>query len=485
MRIALSETRLGLLNSTTRLPFRYGKACMTRCPQAILEATIEVEGRRQRGYSGDCLPPLWFDKSPEKDFAAQIDDMLSVIRVADEAFRGELASAEPFFPAWRSVYETVQAYAAEHQLTPLLAGFGVSMLERALMDAMARAAGLSFAEAVRENLYGIDAGSVHASLAGLQPRDWLPERPRREVWVRHTVGMADPLTSADIAPEARLDDGLPQALEEYVERTGTRYFKIKVANRPDDDLARLEAIAAIVERHRGEQYRVTLDGNEQYHAAAEFDALIDAIEDNPRLATLWANTLVVEQPLERGIALDPQHTQGVRRLAERKPVIIDESDGRLHSYSQAIELGYRGTSSKNCKGPIKSLLNAGLTWLANDRGRTRDYLMTGEDLCTVGVAPVQSDLCLTATLGLTHVERNGHHFHRGLSYLPVDVQQAALAAHGDLYSEQHGVVAPHLHEGRFRIASLQCPGFGFAVLPDLDRMQSPDQWDFASLGVRN
>jgi hypothetical protein len=302
--------------------------------------------------------------------------------------------------------------------------------------------------------------------------------------------MADPLTSAEIAPEARLNDGLPQALEEYVAQTGTRYLKIKVANRADDDLARLTTIASVVERQRGADYHVTLDGNEQYKSADEFAALIDAIERTPALATLWSNTLVVEQPLERSIALDAAHTAGIRELARRKPVIIDESDGRLESFATALELGYRGASSKNCKGPIKSLLNAGLVWLANGRGERNDYLMTGEDLCTVGVVPVQSDLCLVATLGLSHVERNGHHFHRGLSYLPESEQQAALAAHGGFY-RQHSAdgrpdfVAPAIRDGRFQIGSLDCHGFGFAVEPDMDVWQSPDDWDFASLGISN
>ena len=66
-------------------------------------------------------------------------------------------------------------------------------------------------------------------------------------------------------------------------------------------------------------------------------------------------------------------------------MIIDESDGTLDA-TRAIG-GYRGVSSKNCKGAIKSLLNAGLTWLANDRGRRSDFPMTGEDLCRVGVVP--------------------------------------------------------------------------------------------------
>ncbi|MCA9101455.1 MAG: hypothetical protein KDA63_09910, partial [Planctomycetales bacterium] len=167
---------------------------------------------------------------------------------------------------------------------------------------------------------------------------------------------------------------------------------------------------------------------------------------------------------------------GVRRLCQIAPVIIDESDGTLESYIEAIEFGYRGVSSKNCKGPVKSLLNAGVTWVANERGTRSEYLMTGEDLCSVGVVPVQADLCLAATLGLDHVERNGHHYHRGLGYLPEADRSAALAAHGDFYREHAGTVAPCLREGRFEIGSLQCIGFGFAALPDMNATVTPADW---------
>lgn len=481
MRVALKESRLALRNSTTRLPFRYGSACMTACPQAVLGVAVEADGRAARGASGDCLPPGWFDKSG-KDYVQQIDDMLLVIRLAEQAFGGELAAPGDFFAAWLAAGERVHRQATERGLPSLLASFGVSMLERAIMDAMARAARLSFFQAVRENLYGIVPGEVHRELDGLQPSQWLPSEPRTSVYVRHTVGLIDPLTAGEIPPAERLDDGLPQALEQYIQRDGTRYFKIKVSNRLDHDLERLEAIAAIIEGHRGSDYSVTLDGNEQYAQADQFDALIDALEGRPKLATLLANTLAVEQPLDRKIALDAAHTDGVRRLCRQKPVIIDESDGTLDAYPRALELGYRGTSSKSCKGPIKSLLNAGLTWLRNERGRRDEFIMTGEDLCCVGIVPVQSDLCLVAALGLAHVERNGHHYHRGLSYLPETQRAAALAAHGDLYVSDAGLVRPRVVDGMFQIGSLQCEGFGFAVEPDLDAMQPVDQWDYASLG---
>jgi len=483
MQLSIKETQVGLRNSTTRIPFRYGKACLTRCPQAVIRVLIEVNGKRQSGYSGDCLPPSWFDKSPAKDFEQQIMDMVHVMQSAESTYSEEFHSPRSFFDGWQAAHRRVQEREVERGMTPLLASFGSSLLERAVLDAVCRVAEVSFATAVRDNLLKVVAGNVFAELGGLSPRHWLPVEATRSIHVRHTVGLSDPLTNGDIPLDERRHDGFPETLEEYVERTGIRYFKIKVSNQLEKDLERLRVIAAIVEHHRSDDYHVTLDGNEQYANATDFDELIAAIRDNANLQTLWKNTLLIEQPLERSIALGEFSTRGIRDLSASKPVIIDESDGTLDSYRQAIELGYRGVSSKSCKGAIKSLLNAGLTWLKNDRGQRNEYIMTGEDLCTVGIVAVQSDLCLAATLGLTHIERNGHHYHPGLSYLPERQCTAALKRHPDLYETRNGIVAPRLVDGLFKIASLQCPGFGFAVEPDMAAMQSPDEWQYASLGI--
>ena len=481
----LVSSQLGLRNSTVRIPFRYGTACLTRCPQAVLAVEVEWQGKRQAGFAGDCLPPSWFDKASEKDFRQQIDEMVEVIGIGQRVFADVFRDGGPssFFRGWLDSHTEVHRIAADRRFTSLLGSFGVSMVERAMMDAAMRIVGVGLAEALHSDLFEFEAGSVHEELAGLQPSDWLPAEPTRSVFVRHTVGMGDPLTEGEIPEAERLEDGLPQALEQYVQHTGTRYLKIKVGNNLDNDIARLTAIAELVERHRANDYQLTIDGNEQYKSAEEFDELIQAIESNSSLATLWSNTLAIEQPLARHIALDEAHTAGVRALSLRKPVIIDESDGELHAYSKAIELGYRGVSSKNCKGPIRSVLNAGLTKLQNDAGADPAYLMTGEDLCSVGVIPTQADLCLASCLGLTHVERNGHHYHPGLTYLPEPERVAALELHRDFYTQRGEMIVPNLQDGQFKIGSLHQIGFGFQVLPDMSQRQSPDEWQYESLGL--
>ena len=476
MRFSIKATQLGLRKSITRLPFRYGTACLTWCPQAVLAVTLETSGRIQTGYSGDCLPPLWFDKSPGKSFDDQINDMLAVIQLSAQQFLEAASKPVEFFSLWHSVYKKLRQHGSEFGYTSLLSSFGISMVERAIMDGLARAANLSFASAVRDNIYCIRPDLVHPELTGLEPANWLPSEPLRSIYVRHTIGLGDPLTLEEITDEERLDDGFPQAVEQYVEQYEVSYFKAKLANHPENDRQRLLEIASILERHLGRNYRITLDGNEQYRTADDFGQLIEVLRTTPELETLWNNTLSIEQPLGRDVSFSTQHVQAIQELSALKPVIIDEADGDLHSYAKALELGYRGVSSKNCKGPVKSLLNAGLNWLRNDRGRFSNYIMTGEDLCSVGILPVQADLCLAATLGLEHIERNGHHYHPGLDYLPQSQQDAALVAHSDFYHRSQGRISPAVRNGCLKIGTLNCVGFGFDVEPEMNSMLSPEQW---------
>ena len=477
MSVKWIDATLRLRRSQTRLPFRYGTACLTWCPQAILQVRAEVNGKPTTGFSGDCLPPSWFDKSPHKDYPQQIREMIESIEAAINRFDDRLSHPTSLFDAWWDIQHTAHQEDQSRGWPGLLSSFGISLVERALTDAIARAHQLSYFEVLTQNLLHVDPSRFDPNLNELQPRDWMPNSPTTSIHVRHTVGLIDPLTEYDLAAAGRVHDGLPETLEDYLRHAGVRYLKIKVCNELDRDVERLTTIAGLLTKHRGIDYRVTLDGNEQYQKPESFDALIEIIKSRTELQQLWKNTLLIEQPLPRQIALTREQTDGIRKLAAEKPVIIDESDECLESYHSAIEVGYRGVSSKSCKSPLRSILNAGLTWQLNRQlPKERRYIMTGEDLCCVGVVPVQSDLCLVAALGLNHVERNGHHYHRGLSYLPAAQQRDALQQHPDLYEQHDEMVCPALREGRFDIRSLQCVGFGFSVIPDIDEMSPPDDF---------
>jgi hypothetical protein len=91
--------------------------------------------------------------------------------------------------------------------------------------------------------------------------------------------------------------------------------------------------------------------------------------------------------------------------------------------------------------------------------------MTGEDLtCQAGLC-VQQDLALGALIGVTHAERNGHHYVDGFGDAPADEARAFLAAHPDLYVSDGIKIRLSIHDGDLLTGSLATPGFATSVHP--------------------
>jgi hypothetical protein len=132
-------------------------------------------------------------------------------------------------------------------------------------------------------------------------------------------------------------------------------------------------------------------------------------------------------------------------------------------------------SSKTCKGLYKSMLNAARCARWNREAGSDRFFMSAEDLTIQPGLALQQDLALVSLLGITHVERNGHHYVDGMAALPLAEQQGFLDAHPDLYERSHGAVRVRLREGRLAIGSLGAPGYASGALPDWSAMRAmPD-----------
>ena len=192
------------------------------------------------------------------------------------------------------------------------------------------------------------------------------------------------------------------------------------------------------------------------------------MRETPTLERLVAATLFIEQPIKRASALQ----KPVDALAKLKPLIIDELDGELATFPAALKLGYSGVSSKNCKGLYKSILNAARVAKLNAQAGADKYFMSAEDLTTLAGVSVQQDLALVSLLGLTHVERNGHHFIDGMSFAPEREQAAFARAHPDLYDRAAGPARLRIEGGQLALGSLGCPGFAVAADMDFPAMRA-------------
>jgi len=447
-----------------RLPFRFGLVTLREAPQVFVRVRVKLaDGREAEGISAELLVPKWFDKNP----ALTNDDNFNQLRHALAIARRHVMAlgADTAFGLSSGADAAHRSECDAKGLNGLVASFGLALIERAIIDALGHLEDKPAAELVRGNILGLTA-ALTPDLAGFDLDKFLAKlKPADAIFARHTVGLVDSLTRADTAGK-RLDDGLPESLEEVIEVYGQRYFKLKVGGIVDDDIERLAQIAAVLDRI-AEPYAVTLDGNEQYDNIDGILELWRRVAEDKRLARLKIALLLIEQPITRASAL----VKPVHALGRDVPMEVDESDVDFGVFPRARELGYRGISSKSCKGFYRALLNRARVAKYNTEAGG-GFFMSAEDLTTQAGVAVQQDLMLAALIGAKHVERNGHHYVDGMAGAPQAEQDAFLATHGDLYRRAaNGRVRLNIQNGAVSLVSIrQAAGLATAAWPDWNAM---------------
>ncbi|WP_092695897.1 enolase C-terminal domain-like protein [Tranquillimonas rosea] len=421
-----------------RLPFQFGSTEVRRTAEAYAEVTAVVGSSEIRGVSAQLMVPRWFDKRHDQTNDDTIDTLRRTVIEAARLAGGQSGTVAALS---RGLRQAVPG-ALPAGTPALAAGFGPALIEMALIDAACRAAGRTFAEAAKGDLFG---------MADLAPPDIAADALRHHlggvvepgrIELRHTIGFDAPLFTADVTggPE----DGLPVSVEEVIARNGLKAFKIKLKGDPDRDLARLRDIAGLIDTLG--TYRVTLDANEQY-APDAFTAFLAGLKGDAALHRLREATAFVEQPFDR------QTARETHAGAYDLPLVIDESDDSDDALEEARANGWAGTSIKSCKGVLRALLNYART-------REAGGLLSGEDLtCQPGLC-WQQDTTMAAAVGVADVERNGHHFAGGMQGAPAAEISDACTRFPGLYRVQGERPALAISDGGVDIRALAQPGFG-------------------------
>jgi L-alanine-DL-glutamate epimerase-like enolase superfamily enzyme len=426
-------------------PFRFGAVRVEATPQLFVRVEIEAEdGGRFVGAAAELLVPKWFDKRPQLSPDQTVAELRRSLAIARELYLAQDSLTTAFGLHAACTVAQLSACAKE-DIPPLAAAFGPAEIDKAVLDAALRAAGIDFFSGMAKNISGIDA-RLTPDLSDAEIATFVAARkPLARVAVRHTVGLDDRVEGQGGVADAD-------------ENAGARYFKLKLSGDVEADSSRLRRIGRELARLHHD-YMVTLDANEQYAERPALQVLVDRLESDDSLRPISTKLLYIEQPMPR----DLTRQSPLGELA-RQDFIIDEADDSYDAFPAARGLGYRGVSSKSCKGVYKSILNAARAskWSA-EGGR---FFVTGEDLtCQSGLA-LQQDLALGAWLGLQHAERNGHHYVDGFGQAPEREAEAFAAAHPDLYRQSPGGVRLAIHEGDLLTTSLGVPGFASSVHPD-------------------
>jgi len=426
-------------------PFRFGAVVINDTPQMFVRVEIEVEGKgTSSGASAELLVPKWFDKRPQLSPDETVEELRRSLVIARDLYLSGSSFETAFGLHARRIAAQVEACARE-DIPPLAAAYGPAEIDKAVLDALLRALGVNFFDGMAQNIAGIDArlspdlrdDDIAKFLAGC--------RRLERVAVRHTVGLDDRIEGKGGVADA-------------VENAGARYFKLKLNGDPEHDAARLTRIGNELAT-LPHDCRVTLDANEQYSDLTALAALVDRLDHDSGLRPIAAKLLYIEQPMPRDIT-----RQSPLGSLARRNLIIDEADDSYDAFPHARALGYRGISSKSCKGIYKSIVNA--TRAAKWSGEREKFFVSGEDLtCQAGLC-VQQDLALGALIGVTHAERNGHHYVDGFSDTPAPEAEAFRAAHPDLYVREGDSVRLSIHDGDLLTGSLTSPGFATGVHPN-------------------
>ena len=426
-------------------PFRFGAVTINATPQLFVRVEIEVEARGVAvGASAELLVPKWFDKRPELSPAQTVDGLRRSLEIA----RGLYLARTGFLTAFdlhASCIGAQVATCAKKNIPALAAAYGPAEIDKAILDALLRGVETSFFDGMGANIAGIDA-RLSPDLNERDISTFLSSRkPLPRVAIRHTVGLDDTVEGEGGVADAH-------------ENAGANYFKLKLSGDPVADAARLVRIGKELDT-LGRDTKVTLDANEQYADLAVLGALMDRLDHDLALRPIASRLLYVEQPMPRDIT----RQSPLGSLASHG-FIIDEADDSYDAFPAARALGYCGISSKSCKGLYKSIVNA--TRAAKWSAGGERFIVTGEDLtCQAGLA-VQQDLALGAFIGVTHAERNGHHYVDGFGETPSAEAQAFAAAHPDLYADAGQGIRLSIRNGGLLTGSLNATGFATAVHPD-------------------
>jgi L-alanine-DL-glutamate epimerase-like enolase superfamily enzyme len=435
-------------------PFRFGAVVINAAVQAFVRVEIEVEGKGTSvGASAELMAPKWFDKRPHLAPEQTVEELRRSLMIARDLYLSHSGFETAFGLHARCLPALVEACAKE-DIPPLAAAYGPAEIDKAILDALLRCLGVNFFDGMAANIADIDA-TLTPDLGNEDVSTFLAGRARLErVAIRHTVGLDDKV------------EGIG-GVADIKENAGARYFKLKLNGDPLADAARLIRIGTELAT-LPHDYRVTLDANEQYADLAGLGALVDRLDRDSALKPIATKLLYIEQPMPRDIfgrsPLGPLAT---------RDFIIDEADDCYDAFPAARALGYRGVSSKSCKGIYKSIVNA--TRAAKWSAGGERFFISGEDLtCQAGLG-VQQDLALGALIGVTHAERNGHHYVDGFGDTPAAEAQGFLAAHPDLYVSDRNNVRLWIRGGDLLTGSLTAPGFATGVHPDWSALSPLNQ----------
>ena len=430
-----------------RAPYQFGGRTVDRVTLLNVECRVRTgDGKEAWGYGSMTLGNAWAFP------AAPYDVGLGAMMALATELRGLTAACDEtghpidlfraLEPAYLKAAEAVSRVRALPVPIPKLCTLVVaSAFDAAVHDAYGKAFGVSCYETYGPRFMRHDLSQdLGPQFKGEYLNRYVPSAPRETTLLFHSVGASDPLEASDA--RARIDDGLPTTLEEWIARDGLLAFKMKLnGGNMDADVERIVRIDRVVTRVQASRgvtdWKYLLDFNEGCPNVAYLLEVLQRVrEATPRGLD---RVLYIEQPTARDLRKDRANV--MHAAASLRPVVIDESLTDLETLLLAREMGYSGVALKACKGQTHAMLMAAAA-------QKFGMFLCVQDLTCPGASLIHSAGIAARVPGNAGIEANARQF------VPV--------ANAPWEARFPGLFT--IRNGRMQTGQLRGPGLG-AVAP--------------------
>lgn len=423
-----------------RTPLKFGAVVIEELPIGYVRAVVENRaGRRAEGWGAMFLMDLWAWPVSKASHAAKNRVMRGLLDAYAKCVADYPDFAHPielFMETKEELRRLNHALCDQHtpgEVMPFLGALiAASPVDHALHDAFGNVNGIDSYCGYGPEHMGFDlARYLGPGYRGVYPAQFLRQAYLPQVPIFHLVGGLDLLRRAEVTEEFP-QDGVPNSLDDWIIRDGVFCLKVKLNGRDLAwDLARTREVARIYQDVRATarpdlptRPYLTADTNEQCESPDYIIEYLSRLEEED--PAVYDSILYIEQPTERDLTA---HRWDMRPIAQRKPVLVDESLSTFEDFPLARELGWSGIALKSCKCLSSDLLFVPMAEMAHI-----PYAV--QDLTNPSLALLESVGLAARTHTIMGVETNSRQFFPAANATAAEV-------HPDLYTVRDGMVQTH------------------------------------------
>jgi len=440
----IDELRIEFEDFLYRAPYMFGGRKVDRVTMLNVHCRLSTKaGKSASGFASMPMGNAWAFPDREIGYDGTLEAMKRLARKIETTTLDYSGYAHPLDvnhelePEYLKAAETVAKEMGLPRPIPKLCTLvTASPVDASLYDAFGKLHGRSAFHVAGKDFVRRDLSHyLGEEFRGEYMDRYVRPKPAARIRMYHSVGASDALTAGDL--ETRLDDGLPETLEDWIPYSGVTAVKIKFNGGDlETDVERVAAIHRVTEQAQSKRgyddWIYCLDFNE---GCPDVEYVLDferGVEE--KVPGLFRRVQYIEQPTARDLKAHPNNT--MFEAAKLAPIVADESLTDLEMLLLARDMGYTGIALKACKGQSQTLLMAAA---AQKYGMFRCV----QDLTCPGAALVHSAGVAAYTPGAKTLEANARQYVPSASEAWVE-RYPGLFDVRDGYLDTRGLTGPGL-----------------------------------------